>query len=68
MKAFKEYKVIGKGGKIFVLMKDSNNKLFKLESLGCDGMNKKFIPIKDLKKAHDMQEPTKEDFNLFLRG
>lgn len=67
LRVYKEYKVIGKGGKIFIVMRDSSNTLMKLESVDATGHNKKFVPIKSLEKAHDFVEPTKEDYNLFLK-
>ena len=67
LKVFKEYKVIGKGGKIFIVMKDSNDTLMKLVSIDPMGQHKRFVPIKSLEKAHDFVEPTKEDYNLFLK-
>lgn len=66
LRVYKEYKVVGKGGKIFIVMRDCKNTLMKLESMDTAG-HKKFVPIKSLAKAHDFVEPTQDDYNLFLK-
>lgn len=68
MKPFKAYATLNSKGVTFILMKDAENKLHKLVSVSGSGMQHQFVPIKSLTSARKFWEPTKEDYNLFLRS
>ena len=68
MKPFKAYATQNKKGVLFILMRDSENNLHKLVSVSGSGMQHSYTKIKSLTTAHKMWEPTKEDYNLFLKS
>ena len=68
MKIYKEYGLYNSKGVLFIIMKDSNNKLYKLVSVDETLQNGKWKPIKDIKGSYNMFEPTRSDYGLFIKA
>lgn len=67
MRVYKEYGLLNSKGVLFIIMKNADNKLFKLVSTDCNMSNRIYKPIKDIKGNYDMFEPTTEDYKLFIK-
>ena len=68
MKPFQAYATLNSKGVLFIIMKDNENQLHKLLSVSGSGMQHQYTKIKNLTSARKMWQPTKEDYNLFLKS
>lgn len=67
MQLYKEYATLNSKGVLFILMRDKENKLYKLTSIDETSHHHNYKEIKPLSTARQMYEPTAEDYNLFLK-
>lgn len=67
MQMYKEYATLNSKGVLFILMRDKENKLYKLTSIDETNHHHKYKEIKPLTHARPMYEPTTDDYNLYLK-
>lgn len=67
MQMYKEYATLNSKGVLFILMRDKDNNLHSLTHIDETSHHHHYKRIKNLTTARKMYEPTKEDYNLFLK-
>lgn len=68
MKVYQEYATINSKGVLFILMRDTENNLYKLTSIDETSQHHRYARIKNLSSARKFFTPTREDYNLFVKG